>query len=32
VALLLIVILVAVASAFSWWTFRATAHESMRGA
>jgi hypothetical protein len=32
VALLIIVILVVVASAFSWWTFRETAHESMQGA
>jgi hypothetical protein len=32
VALLLIVILVGVASAFSWWVFRSTAHESMQGA
>jgi len=32
VVLLLIVILVAVASAFSWWAFRRTAHESMQGA
>jgi hypothetical protein len=31
VALLLIVILVGVASAFSWWVFRDTAHESMQG-
>ncbi len=32
VVLLLIVILVGVASAFSWWVFRDTAHESMQGA
>jgi hypothetical protein len=32
VALLLIVILVGVASGFSWWVFRDTAHGSMRGA
>jgi hypothetical protein len=32
VALLLIVMLVGVASGFSWWVFRDTAHESMRGA
>jgi hypothetical protein len=32
VALLLIVILVGAASGFSWWVFRDTAHESMRGA
>jgi hypothetical protein len=32
VALLLIVILVSVASGFSWWVFRDTANESMRGA
>ena len=32
VALLLIVILVGVASGFSWWVFRDTAHESMQGA
>ena len=32
VALLLIVILVGVASAFSWWVFRDTAHESMQDA
>jgi FtsX-like permease family protein len=32
VALLLIVILVGVASAFSWWVFRDTAHESVRAA
>src|SRR5262249_32818201 len=32
VGLLLIVILVGVASAFSWWVFRDTAHESMQGA
>jgi hypothetical protein len=31
VALLLILILVGVASGFSWWVFRATAHESMQG-
>jgi len=32
VVLLLIVMLVGVASAFSWWVFRDTAHESMQGA
>ena len=32
VALLLIVILVGIASGFSWWVFRHTAHESMQGA
>jgi hypothetical protein len=32
VALLLIVMLVGVASAFSWWVFRDTAHESVRAA
>src|SRR5437773_9283252 len=32
VALLLIVMLVGVASAFSWWVFRDSAQESMRGA
>jgi hypothetical protein len=32
VVLLLLVILVGVASAFSWWVFRDTAHESMQGA
>jgi hypothetical protein len=32
VGLLLIVILVGVASGFSWWVFRDTAHESMQGA
>jgi hypothetical protein len=32
VVLLLIVILVGVASGFSWWVFRHTAHESMQGA
>jgi hypothetical protein len=32
VALLLVVILVGVASGFSWWVFRDTAHESMQGA
>jgi hypothetical protein len=32
VALLLVVILVAVASGFSWWVFRRSAHESMVGA
>src|SRR5262249_1150996 len=32
VGLLLIVILVGVASAFSWWVFRDTARESMQGA
>ena len=32
IALLMIVILVAVASGFSWWVFRDTAHESMQGA
>ena len=32
VVLLLIVLLVGVASAFSWWVFRDTAHESMRAA
>jgi hypothetical protein len=32
VVLLLIVILVGVASAFSWWVFRDTAHESMQDA
>jgi FtsX-like permease family len=32
VALLLIVILIGVASAFSWWVFRDTAHESVRAA
>ncbi|MBI3263065.1 MAG: hypothetical protein HYZ58_07930 [Acidobacteria bacterium] len=31
VVLLLIVMLVGVASAFSWWVFRDTAHESMQG-
>jgi len=31
VALLLIAILVGVASGFSWWVFRETAHESMQG-
>ena len=32
IALLLIAILVGVASGFSWWVFRRTAHESMLGA
>jgi hypothetical protein len=32
VALLLMLLLVGVASGFSWWVFRDTAHESMRGA
>jgi hypothetical protein len=32
VVLLLMVLLVGVASAFSWWVFRHTAHESMQGA
>jgi hypothetical protein len=32
VALLLVVILVGVASGFSWWVFRRSAHESMVGA
>jgi len=32
VVLLLIVMLIAVASAFSWWVYRDTAHESMQGA
>ena len=32
VVLLLVCLLVAVASAFSWWVFRDTAHESIRGA
>jgi hypothetical protein len=32
VVLLLLCLLVAVASAFSWWVFRDTAHESMRSA
>jgi hypothetical protein len=32
VVLLLIVILVGVASGFSWWVFRHSAHESMVGA
>jgi hypothetical protein len=32
VALLLVVILVAVASGFSWWVFRRSAHASMVGA
>jgi len=32
VVLLLIVMLVGVASGFSWWVFRDTAHESMQGA
>jgi len=32
VVLLLVTVLIAVASAFSWWVFRHTAHESMQGA
>jgi FtsX-like permease family protein len=32
VALLLVVILVAVASGFSWWVFKDTAHKSIQGA
>jgi hypothetical protein len=32
VVLMLMVVLVAVASLFSWWVFRSTAHESMQGA
>src|SRR5438132_4095249 len=32
VALALIVMLVGIASGFSWWVFRRTAHESMQGA
>ena len=32
VALAIVVILVGAASAFSWWVFRDTAHESMQGA
>jgi len=32
VVVLLVLLLVGVASAFSWWVFRHTAHESMQGA
>jgi ABC-type lipoprotein release transport system permease subunit len=32
VVLALLVVLVAVASGFSWWVFRSTAHKSMQGA
>jgi hypothetical protein len=32
IALLLILLLVAVATGFSWWVYRHTAHRSMQGA